>query len=104
MADTMRGDFGDTPCSDCGERGGVYLKHWGPLVPPGAVGFFDGPCFFIRRHERDLGRVPRPLGQKWPQFLREAARLAAEEGTSVQHVLASEAARYRATQAPGQTS
>jgi hypothetical protein len=41
MPDTQRGDFGDKPCTDCGKPK-VAFKHWGPLVPPGEVGYL---CF-----------------------------------------------------------
>lgn len=64
MADTMRADFGDQPCSDCGKRGDVYIKHWGPLVPLGAVGHFDEPCWSDRMEDNRQGHVPRPFGQK----------------------------------------
>jgi len=65
MADTMRGDFPDQVCSDCGgEKGEVYIKHWGPLVPPGEVGYFGPNCLVARRNENRAGLPPRPLGTK----------------------------------------
>ena len=64
VADTIRGDFGDTPCSDCGGKGNVCVKHWGPLVPSGKIGFFDQGCLNARVEDYEAGRRPRPLGQK----------------------------------------
>jgi len=43
MGDTSRGFWPKENCSDCGEVGVVFLKHWGPLVPADAIGFF---CVF----------------------------------------------------------
>ena len=62
MPDTERGDFPNTPCSDCGKIGGVYIRHWGPLVPQGKVGYFDQDCLMKRRDDSNLGRPVRPLG------------------------------------------
>lgn len=58
----MRADFGDIPCSDCGdeEKGRVFIKHWGPLVPPGMVGWF-GPNCWAARMLLDREKA-RPLG------------------------------------------
>lgn len=64
MADTTKGDYPFQPCSDCGKVGGCYIKHWGPLVPPGAVGFFDDPCIGERRDASNRGESPKPLGYK----------------------------------------
>ena len=68
MADTMRGDFPTTPCSDCGDKelGQVCFKHWGPLVQPGTVGFFGPNCWEARRQDSRMGREPRPLGTRSP--------------------------------------
>jgi hypothetical protein len=62
MADTMRGDLGDKPCSDCGQTGHTEIKHWGPLVPSGETGYFDVECFKQRRDDNNKGLDPRPLG------------------------------------------
>ena len=67
MADTSHSDYkGD--CSDCGpeENGQVFIRHWGPLVPPGVVGQFGPKCWDERRADRDAGREPRPLGTRSP--------------------------------------
>lgn len=64
MADTCRGDFPDIPCSDCGKVGEVFMKHWGPLVPSGKVGAFDGDCWQARMDDYNSGRPIRPLGVK----------------------------------------
>lgn len=64
MADTMRGELGDTPCDDCGSIGNTEFKHWGDLVPKGQTGHFDQNCFDIRREEKSKGLEPRPLGTK----------------------------------------
>jgi hypothetical protein len=66
MPDTMRRDFPDKPCSDCGdiEKGLVYLKHWGPLVPTGETGYFGPVCFEARQRESHAGFDPRPLGTR----------------------------------------
>lgn len=63
MADTQRGDFPGIKCSDCGGNG-VFIKHWGPLVSPGAVGYFDEKCLIERRERYNMGREPFPLGYK----------------------------------------
>lgn len=60
MADTVRGDFPDSYCSDCGRRG-CALFHWGPLVPEGKTGYFCAPCFRQRGEDRDSGKEPTPL-------------------------------------------
>ena len=64
MADTERGDYGNIACSDCGKTGEVCLKHWGPLVPEGKVGYFDQGCMNARNEDSIAGRPPRPLGQR----------------------------------------
>lgn len=64
MADTERADFGSVPCSDCGLMTGVYIKHWGPMVPPGTVGYFDGSCWRARLADHECGFPPRPLGSR----------------------------------------
>ncbi|MES2213958.1 MAG: hypothetical protein V4465_01000 [Patescibacteria group bacterium] len=66
MPDTRRGDWPEKDCSDCGkaEKGLVYIQHWGPLVPPGAVGFFGPACFEARIKENRAGLEPRLLGTK----------------------------------------
>lgn len=61
MADTIRGDFPDTNCSDCGVKGCV-ISHSGPLVPPGQTGNFCAMCFTIRNWDSKKGRLPRSLG------------------------------------------
>ena len=61
MPDTLRKDFPNVRCSDCGKIGEVFLKHWGPLVPPGIVGFFDEECFKARRDDYLANRPVRPL-------------------------------------------
>ena len=62
MPDTMRGDFPDEICSDCGEKGCVF-KHWGPLVPEEDMGSFCGYCW-TRRDK--LGSLRIPLGFQPP--------------------------------------
>lgn len=64
MADTSRGDYPNIPCSDCGKVGEVFIRHWGPLVPRGAVGSFDGECWQARMDDYNQGRPIRPLGIK----------------------------------------
>ncbi len=63
MPDTQRGDFGDVSCSDCGdeEKGLVFIKHWGPLIPAGDAGLF-GPNCWVARMLLDGKGKPRPLG------------------------------------------
>lgn len=48
MADTIRGDFENTPCSDCKQTGKVCFKHWGPLAPSGQIGYFCSTCWIER--------------------------------------------------------
>ena len=64
MADTVRADFDNTPCSDCGttKQGEVTFKHWGQLVPEGTTGHFCFICLEARRTENQAGFTPRPLG------------------------------------------
>ena len=62
MADTLRGNFLNIPCSDCGKVGKVCFKHWGPLVPAGKVGGFDIECWRARMDDGNNGRPVRPLG------------------------------------------
>lgn len=64
MADTVTGHFEKVPCSDCGdaELGEVCYNHWGPLVPPGEVGYFGPSCMAARDREWRAGFAPRPLG------------------------------------------
>jgi hypothetical protein len=63
MADTIRGDFPNTPCSDCG-GGEVCIQHSGPLVPAGVTGFFCQPCVNERNEEWQAKQEPRALGTK----------------------------------------
>ncbi len=62
--DTEIALFPNIVCSDCGKRGAVCRKHWGPLVPPNTVGFFDMPCWMARVEDYCLGNEIRPLGKK----------------------------------------
>jgi hypothetical protein len=62
MADTERADYPNTACSDCGEVGDVCIKHWGPLVPPGEVGYFDQKCINARAEDSIKQRPVRPFG------------------------------------------
>ena len=64
--DTSRSNYDGNPCSDCQttEPGAVYLRHSGPLVPQGAVGYFCEDDFKARRKENIAGLEPRPLGTK----------------------------------------
>lgn len=67
LADTSRGDYPDQKCSDCGVIGSVCLKHWGPLVPAGKVGYFDAQCWRARVDDYDQGKIPRPLNEAGPE-------------------------------------
>jgi len=60
--DTSRGDYSNYWCSDCGRKGEVCIKHWGPIVPPGAIGAFCEDCWQARCDDSDNGRAPRSLG------------------------------------------
>lgn len=60
MADTVRGDFPDAYCSDCGRKGCI-LSHWGPLVPNGKTGYFCASCFRQRAEDGRVGKEPAPL-------------------------------------------
>lgn len=57
MADTVRGDFSDKFCADCGHKG-CYIKHYGPLCPDSSVGYFD-QCFSERGASRN--HQPKPF-------------------------------------------
>ena len=64
MADTIRGNFSNVTCSDCGSEDSVCFQHWGPLVPEGEVGYFCGFCWEARQDDVRLHhRPPRPLGE-----------------------------------------
>lgn len=64
MADTARGYWPKEICSDCGESGVVIFKHWGPLVPEGAVGYLCAFCWNEREKDCKEGKIPLPLGRK----------------------------------------
>ena len=64
MADTSRGDYPNELCSDCGEKGNVYIKHWGPCVPEETKGAFCENCWGARVDEYRAGLSPRQLGTK----------------------------------------
>lgn len=66
MADTVRGDFSNEECSDCGKKGCV-VKHWGPLVPPGEVAYLCDPCLSLRNNSYEKGEDPKPLGANLPE-------------------------------------
>lgn len=66
MADTVRGDFPNLICSDCGEKG-CGFKHRsddGALVPKGEFGYFCGFCWQQRNEAYDSGESAKPLGMK----------------------------------------
>lgn len=65
MADTIRGSFPGSRCSDC-DRVECVLSHWGDAVPSGKVGYFCGPCFRVRDYEAKYGYPTRDFGEKSP--------------------------------------
>lgn len=65
MADTLRGDFSSTVCSDCGEMGCSY-KHWGSLVPENENGSFCCFCWLKRYKYHLEHNESLPLGVKPP--------------------------------------
>ena len=65
MADTAKGHWQKENCSDCGEFD-VIMKHWGPLVPEGKIGFFCLFCWNEREEDWKEGKEPKPLGAKPP--------------------------------------
>lgn len=92
MPDTVRGDFSDQICSDCGE-GNVEFKHWGPLVPSGAVGCFDQKCITERALRLNLRiGLPVPLGQRTIEG--KTAQEWYEEGLMAEQSTALEVALY----------
>lgn len=60
MADTLRADFPDQSCSDCGENK-VIFKHWGELTPDGVTGYFCPKCLEQRKTEKSQGLKPKAL-------------------------------------------
>lgn len=70
MVDTERGNFPDTPCSDCGETGTAF-RHWGTLVPEGTTGNFCMFCWDQRHEAEKRGEPPKPLGVKPPGVPKE---------------------------------
>jgi len=63
MADTVKGDWPNACCSDCGKIGCV-IKHWGPLVPGGESGSFCVDCFTLRKIDAERGNPPKQVGYK----------------------------------------
>lgn len=63
MSDTIRGDFPKVRCSDCGVTGCAF-EHWGPLVPPGEIGYFCGQCMMERKADYEAGNPPKYIGHK----------------------------------------
>lgn len=59
MADTIRGDWPDQECDDCGNKGTMF-HHWGPLVPSGISAKLCGECMI----ERSKASRVQPLGYK----------------------------------------
>jgi hypothetical protein len=60
MADTVRGWFPYTKCTDCFQEG-VSFKHWGPIVPPQIRGEFCDGCWDIRHHYYETNGKPLPV-------------------------------------------
>lgn len=77
MADTMRGNFPDLICSDCGEKSCTF-KHWGPLVPKGQIGSFCCFCWSERQDRASRGEDPLPFGVQPPGIPEEFANRALE--------------------------
>jgi hypothetical protein len=65
MADTIRGNFPDEICSDCGKKG-VIFHHWGSRVPEGTTAKLCVYCWDRRAHNEFNGEKPKPLGVKPP--------------------------------------
>ncbi len=61
MADTVRGDFIEERCSDCGKMGCV-AKHLGPLVPSGEIGTFCEWCLADRNKGWKSNDILKPIG------------------------------------------
>lgn len=80
MVDTLRGDFVDEKCSDCGELGCI-IKHWGFLVPKGEKGCFCVFCW----NERMKADEVKPLGVNPPRvprkFKNRAIKVVTEKGS-----------------------
>ena len=64
--DTIRGDFSEEKCNDCGKIGCCF-NHWGPLVVPGEKGSFCWFCWFMRQSTNK----GKPLGVKPPMEVKE---------------------------------
>ena len=62
MADTIRGNFPDSICTDCGKKGCLFF-HCGPLVPPDSSGMkgFCGPCWDTRQEYYLKNGKPMPI-------------------------------------------
>lgn len=73
MADTIRGDWPDMECRDCGVKGCMFV-HWGPLVPSvaGKVGLC-GECWTLRDDSLSSGKAVPPVGYRLPDVKAEAA-------------------------------
>lgn len=84
MGDTIRGNFKDISCSDCGEKG-CEFKHGGPLVPEGEFGSFCSFCWTERNDAYEKGENPRPLGIQPPgipeEFLDKKVRVTTKSGS-----------------------
>ena len=70
MVDTVRGDFADEVCSDCGEQGCIFV-HNGPLVLKGEMGHFCAFCWHERNRCFKEGEIQKPLGVKPPRVPKE---------------------------------
>lgn len=60
MADTLRGDWPDSTCTDCGKKG-VVFRHWGPLAPVGMLVTNCAECWRERVAYYEKNGTPKPL-------------------------------------------
>lgn len=84
MVDTLRGDFPEKKCSDCGILG-CDFKHWGSMVPKGKEGYFCWFCWNERVDGKTKTKTVKPLGAKPPgvseEFLNKAITVITETGS-----------------------
>jgi len=65
MPDTLRGDFSNQHCGDCGKKGCTFY-HFGPLVPPGKTMFFCDDCWAKRTNFFYRNDLPMPAKELTP--------------------------------------
>lgn len=64
MADTIRGYYPETCCTDCG-REGVEVIHWGPLAPVGMRVMCCASCWTERTNYYAEHGAAKPIIERF---------------------------------------